>query len=213
MKRPGTRRLILGLAVAWLASAAYVLVRVPPGPRSVTAFDPDRVAAIEVDMWQAYYRKENLRLFRGLLQVLREQYQYSWAQGAVTGFYLARAAATFGNLRSDYAQVLPDLERAYTRIRDWLGASFDPAAVARAELAWWVARRDPATLDPQNVGRLIADVNAQIFNRPAAAVLEASILRARAGRLRDEGGEHADWATVSALLHQSHRDLHRAVSQ
>ena len=29
----------------------------PPGPRSLRAFDPDRTAALELDMWQAYYAK------------------------------------------------------------------------------------------------------------------------------------------------------------
>jgi hypothetical protein len=33
----------------------------------VRVFDPDREAALEVDMWQAYYAHQNLRLFRGLV--------------------------------------------------------------------------------------------------------------------------------------------------
>ncbi len=206
------RRIILLFVVAAVLVLAFVLLVPPAGSRSPKTFTPDRIADLEVDMWQAYYRKENLRLFRGLMQTLHEQYHYSWVQGGITGFYLARAAATFGNARSDYEQVLPDLECAFTRIRDWTSSSFDPAALARAELAWWVARRDPVAKDPENVGRLMAEANALLFAVPAAAVLNASTLRARAGRLRDDGGEQADWATVSTLLHQSWRDLHKAVN-
>ncbi len=201
--------LALGIAVAVLA---VVLLKPPSGPRSIRVFDPNRMADLEVDMWQAYYRKENVRLFRGLIVTLHEQYRYSWAQAAVTGFYLARAAASFATMTSKYESVLPDLERAYTRIRAWTGSSFDPSAVARAELAWWVARRIPGEDRPEQVGRLIADENALIFSVRAERVLPASVLRARAGKIRDEGGSNADWSTVSSLLHQSYESLHAAVN-
>jgi hypothetical protein len=41
----------------------------------VRAFQPDRLADLELDMWQAYYRDERLRLFRGLVTTPREQYR------------------------------------------------------------------------------------------------------------------------------------------
>ncbi len=44
-----------------------------------------------------------------------------------------------------------------------------------------------------------------------ARVLHASVLRARAGRLRDDGGVHPDWPQVATLLLQSYRELHAAV--
>src|SRR5438105_4626136 len=77
----------------------------PAGPRSIRVFEPDRMADLEVDMWQAYYNHESLRLFRGLLTTLHEQYRYSWAKAGVAGFHLARAARTFGDTRSNYEQV------------------------------------------------------------------------------------------------------------
>ena len=205
------RRATLPILIAILAIAAYAGFAPPAGPRSIRAFDPDRTAALEFDMWQAYYRKENIRLFRGLVTLLHEQNRYPWSKAARAGFYLARAAATFGNARSGYERVLPDLERAYTIEKDWLHAGFDPAAVARAELAWWVARRVPGQDSPDQVGGLIADENALLYEVPRARVLAASVLRARAGRLRADGGDHADWPAVSQLLVQSYRALHEAV--
>jgi len=202
----------LAVAVAALVAALAVAAVIPPsGPRSLRVFDADREASLEVDMWQAYYAHENLRLFRGLVTLLHEQYRYPWGKSLRAGFYLARAARTFGDARSDYDPVLPDLERAYGIARDWTHAPFDPADVARAELAWWVARRVPGEDGADNVGRLIARENALLFGVPAARVLHASVLRAQAGRLRDDGGANADWARVSTLLHQSYRELHAAV--
>jgi hypothetical protein len=43
-------------------------------------------------------------------------------------------------------------------------------------------------------------------------VADAGWQRARAARIRDEGGEHADWAIVDQLLAESYRNLAQAVS-
>ena len=201
---------IAGLVIAF---AAIVFAVLPPsGPRSLRVFDPDRTADLELDMWQAYYAKRNVHLFADLITLLHEQNRYSWVEATRAGFHLARAAARFGNLRSDYGSaVLPDLIAAYTIERDWMSARFDPAAVARAELAWWIARRVPGQNSAEQVGALIADENALLYDVQRDRVLEASTLRARAGKLRDDGGERADWATVGDLLRQSYRALHAAV--
>jgi hypothetical protein len=207
------RRTVL-LALVVLAAAGYYagFVARPQGPTTGRDFDPDRLAALELDMWQAYYAKERVRLFRGLVVTLHEQYRYPWAKAARVAFHLARAASRFSELRADYEQVLPDLERAYAITKAWTGDTFDPAAVARAELAWWVARRVPGQNSPEQVGALIAEENALLYGVPRDRVLEASVLRARAGRLRDDGGERADWTTVGTLLRDSYRALKVAVN-
>lgn len=208
------RRVVLATAGSLLVGLVYAgCFAAPPGPRSLAAFDPDRTAALELDMWQAYYSKQKVRLFAGLVTLLHEQNRYPWSKAARAGFYLARAAATFGDARSDYERVLPDLERAYIIEKDWVDATFDPRAVARAELAWWVARRVPGQNSPEQVGGLIADENALLYDVSRERVLAASVLRARAGRLRDEGGANADWPAVSKLLVESYRTLHRAVQK
>ena len=140
-------------------------------------------------MWQAYYAKERVRLFVLLVTLLREQYRYSWATASIEAFHLARAAATFGDLKGNYDVVLPDLEAAYDKARAWTGASFDPHAVARAELAWWVARRVPGQNSPEQIGRLIADEYALLYETTPENVAAAALLRARAAALRDA---HAD---------------------
>jgi hypothetical protein len=208
--RRGRAALVAATALAGLA--AFLFGVAPAGPRSLRAFEPDRVADLELDMWQAYYAKDDLRLFRGLLTLLHEQNRYTWAKAGEAAFHLARAAARFGNLREGYDTVLPDLERAYAIQAAWADEAFDPAAVARAELAWWVARRVPGRNSPEQIGRLIAEENALLYGVPVSRVLDASTLRARAGRLRDDGGARADWALVGRLLHESYRALFAAVN-
>jgi hypothetical protein len=205
------RRLLIALLVVGAAAYYAGLVHTPPGPRSIRAFEPDRQADLEVAMWRAYYAKERVELFRLLVVSLREQNRYSWAKAIQAGFHLARAASQFADMRSDYERVLPDLERAYTIAKSWTGAGFDPAAVARAELSWWVARRVPGENSPERIGGLIADENALLFEVPRDRVLEASLRRAQAAALRDAGGVNADWSAVAELLRQSYRQLHASV--
>jgi len=197
------------IIVAFLA--AFVLTP-PRGPRSMRVFEPARLADLEVRMWQAYYAKERVRLFALLVTMLREQYRYSWATAALEGFHLARAAATFGDLRGGYDVVLPDLEAAYAKARSWTGAGFDPAAVAHAELAWWTARRVPGQNSAEQIGALIADEYALLYETTPANVAQAAFLRAQAAALRDEQAARPDWATIARLLRASYDELRLALA-
>src|SRR5689334_25358649 len=112
------RRAMVPAALLVLAGLAALTFIAPPGPRSLKVFDPDRVADLEVDMWQAYYNKERFRLFRGLLTLLREQNRYSWARAGQQAFYFAKAASMFATATGDYERVLPDLTTGYAVMRD-----------------------------------------------------------------------------------------------
>jgi hypothetical protein len=204
---------------AWLIAAAtscaflVALALTPPrGPRSLRQFDPERLANLEVRMWQSYYAKERVRLFGLLVTMLHEQYRYSWATATTEGFHLARAAATFGDLSDHYDVVLPDLEAAYTRAKSWTDASFDPKSVAHAELAWWVARRIPGRNSPEQIGALIADEYALLYETTTAVVQEAALLRAQAGAIRDAQAGNPDWDRIARLLRQSYRELAAALA-
>jgi hypothetical protein len=205
------RRILLG-GLAAGAVLYLVAVQSPPGPRSLRAFDPDRMADLELGMWQAYYRKERFRLFALLVTMLREQNRYPWAKAVRAGYRLGRAASAFGDARADYDRVLPDLEAAYAIARDWTRAGFDPAQVARAELAWWVARRRPGENGVERVGGLIADEYALLYEIPREAVVAAAARRAEAAALRDRGGDRADWIVIRELLRDSYRRLFEAVN-
>ena len=164
-------------------------------------------------MWQAYYAKDRTRLFALLVTMLHEQYHYSWATAATEGLHIARAAATFGDLKSSYDVVLPDLEKSYDTASRWLQAGFDPREVARAELAWWVARRTPGHNDATEVGRLIAEEYALLYEAPLADMMHAGLLRAEAAALRDEQAEQPDWPEIGRLLTESYRDLRASLSK
>ena len=175
-------------------------------------FEPARLADLEVRMWQAYYAKQRVRLFSLLVTMLHEQYHYSWATATREGLHLARAAAAFGDLKGNYEVVLPDLEAAYTQAKTWTHAEFDPKEVAKAELAWWVARRIPGQDSAEQVGGLIADEYAILYETSRAAVAPAALLRAQAAALRDAEARQPDWTRIGELLLQSYNSLRFALS-
>jgi len=204
------RALIVALVVL-VALGGYVATP-PSGPRSMRMFNADRMADLELRMWKAYYAKEKVRLFRLLVTMLHEQYRYSWAIATIEGFHLARAAATFGDARNHYEVVLPDLEAAYSRAREWMHAGFDPRAVARAELAWWVARRIPGQNSAAQVGNLMADEYSMLYEAPRERVARAAQLRAEAAALRDAEAGSPEWTAIEGLLRESYRDLLAALT-
>jgi hypothetical protein len=204
-------RLAMALAIVAAFGLAFVLTP-PRGPRSMRQFQPARLADLEVRMWQAYYAKERVRLFTLLTTMLREQYRYSWATASIEAFHLARAAATFAELKGNYEVVLPDLEAAYGKARSWTDAEFDPSRVARAELAWWVARRVPGENSPEHVGRLIADEYGLLYETSPESVATAALLRAKAAAMRDEQAASPDWPAIARLLRASYDELFLALA-
>jgi len=201
------------LLVIVLGGGWYVATAPASDEVSIADFDPYRLADLELRMWQAYYERDTPRLFRLLVVSLREQYDLSWFHAMSAAFDLAQAASTFAELQSDYQSVLPDLESAYTTTRDWLDAGFDPADVARAELAWWVARRTPGKNSPQQVGALIADEYAMLYEVRRALVLRAGVLRAEAAALRDRQAQNPDWNRIATMLVGSYSELYTALNR
>ena len=202
----------LAVLMLLVGALSYAIVAPPDGPRSIKRFDPARMADLELRMWRAYDEKDRVRLFALIVTTLREQYHYSWAVAAIEGFHLARAAVRFSELQSDYDAVLPDLEAAYTTARSWLRADFDPAAVARAELAWWVARRTPGRNNAAIVGDLMADEYVLLYETSRDLVTLPAQLRAEAAALRDANAANPDWDAIGRLLQQSYAALSRALS-
>ena len=205
------KRLLVVVAIIAAFGLAFVLTP-PRGPRSLRQFNADRLASLETRMWQAYYGKDRIRLFGLLVTLLHEQYRFSWAGATVEGYHLAKAAATFADLTDHYDVVLPDLEAAYARISTWTGAEFDTRSVARAELAWWEARRMPGRNSPEQVAQLIAEEYALLYESSASAMAVPALLRAQAAALRDAHADQPDWDTIGRLLQESYRELRLALA-
>jgi hypothetical protein len=182
-------------------------------------FDPDRLADLELRMWQAYYRRQPARLFGLLVRANREQAGVSWVRAVQAAFYLARAAVRFGRADGDYDRFEPDIARGYRALR--LPPHVDVSTVARRELRWWVVRREIGLAAGSAAGDAITALYAAIYDQPEPDVAEAGRLRGEAAEVRDRGAAHDPdgpggpgtgyWPEVERLLHASYRSLEAAV--
>lgn len=189
-------------------------------PRWGRDFDPDRLAAIELEAWKAYYRREGPRLFRLLIRANREQAGVDWIRAILAAFWLAWAAARFGRSTGEYDRYEPDIARGYRLLG--LPRDVDVDEVARRELRWWVVRREIGLAAGEAAGAAITALYSAIYGVPEAAVAEAGALRGRAAEVRDRGAT-ADpdgptgpgfeyWSEVGRLLRDSYRSLRDALT-
>jgi hypothetical protein len=175
------------------------------------SFDADKVARAETRMWQAYYTGDKIQLGLQLIAQLRSQHGLSLFEAEKVGELFASAAMKFRSASGDYDHVcLPDLTKAYSLIKQATDAHFDPDKAARAELAWWVARRTQGQNSAEQVGEKIAKLYGLLYGKDSQAFEKAGLLRAQAAELRDSGGKDADWVHVEDLLRKSYRELKKA---
>lgn len=192
--------LLLSLAAMWWFSLRHAMP------------DPEAVAAAETRMWRAYYSANPLLVHSELTGLLQAQFHLRGAEASVVAQSLALAAWKFENISGGYeAAVLPDLEVAYGLLGKALHRSFDPKAAAKAELAWWIARRTPGQDSAQQVGQKIGELYAVVYGANRPGFTEAGVLRAEAGKLRDRQGENCDWKQVEVLLQRSYQTLAKAI--
>ena len=182
-------------------------------------FDPDRLASLELAMWQAYYRHQGSRLFRLLIRANREQARIGWLRAIAAAFWLAWPAVRFGRATGDYDRYAPEIAHGYRLLG--LPPSVDVEEVARRELRWWVVRREIGLAAGSAAGDAITALYAALYSVPEADVAEAGRLRGLAAEVRDRGATAdpdgptgpglAYWPEVGSLLHGSYRSLRAAL--
>ena len=184
-------------------------------------FDPDRLAALEMGMWKAYYRRQPARLFGLLVQGLREQAHASWPRALAASLFLTKGAAGFARSSGDYDRFAPDIARGYRLLG--LSRNVDVDEVARRELRWWVVRREIGLAAGAAAGDAITRLYAALYDVPDSVVAEAGRLRGVAAEVRDRGANEdpsgstgpgrAYWPEVARLLRESYRALHTALAK
>jgi hypothetical protein len=183
-------------------------------------FDPERMASIELRAWKAYYRRQPMRLFALLVLANHEQARTGWLGSVIGAAWLTRAAVRFAGSEGDYDRFLPSIERGYRA----LGVGDDRSAeVARAELRWWVVRREIGLAAGHAAGDAITALYAALYGLPAQALAEAGRLRGLAAEMRDRGA-NADpdgprgrgrsyWPKVAQLLKRAYLSLANALER
>ena len=171
-------------------------------------YDAHYLASAETEMWKAYYSKDKSRLAWNLVQVLRRQFGISAYEASETGNLLADSAMKFKAAKpGQYDEALPDLIAAYSKVKEYSGLPFDPEKAAKADLAWWIDRRDPERNDPKTIGEGIAHLYEVMYGYKHSGFTRAGLLRAEAAHLRDQDRDNCDWVKVEELLLLSYNSL------
>lgn len=200
-----TRR---GLMVAACAAAAIVAA-VALRPRA--PFDTAAVADAETRMWFAYYSGETPMISGYLEEMLRRQFGVPVYPSQEVARRFSIAAMRFRSVQGGYeTNTLPYLTEAYRVLAANAGATFNPYEAAKAELAWWIARRAPETNSVEAIGASIANLYRTLYGGDHPSFETAGRLRAEAAALRDAGRGNADWHRIRTLLRRSYAELGRA---
>jgi hypothetical protein len=183
----------------------------------LNTFDADAIAWLETRMWEAYYAKQDARLFILLVRLVAQQFRLPWHRALRIALMLTRPAMHFARMRENYAAVIPDIAAAYRRLQAECGSSFDVDEVAARELQWWIVHRHPSEAGEEGLTDAIAALYAAVYRLPPSTVREAARLRAEAAMLCDEGRKREGvrdapyWLEVGDLLRRSYRSLRAAV--
>lgn len=169
-------------------------------------FDPYYLSETETKMWQAYYKKDKTKLAYLLIQILKRQFSISNYEAVQTGKLLADSAMKFKTAKNgNYDIALPDLIKAYTAIKEYSGLKYNPEEAARADLTWWVDRRNPAKRNnPAIIGQGITHLYEVIYGYKHPGFVKAGRLRAEAAYLRDQKRDHCDWEKIQSMLLESY---------
>jgi len=201
---------------------------------SLYTFDAEQVAWLETRMWEAYYARQDARLFLLLLRLVGSQFGVPLRDAMRIAIMLTRPAMQFAHMiptpdslranapimhdASAYAFVIPDLALAYEAIRVVSDAYYDAETVARAELQWWIVHRHPTHFGVNALTDAIASLYAVQYVTNIARVHEAARLRAEAALICDVGRKGGYvrgapyWREIHALLRQSYRSLRVAAA-
>ncbi len=186
-----------------------------PRRADLTRFDPAGMARLETSMWRDYYEKRYPALFLNLYVTARQQQGFSPWDSARIALAAARAAKSFqpSTSRAGAEAAIPMLIDYFRILAKGAPVRVDVAAAARAELAWWQARREAVA--PADYGLMVARVSTLCYGVDDARVHRSGLLRAEAMAYRDGRGARmteADWAAIEHRLRSAYRLLKEAVS-
>jgi hypothetical protein len=161
-------------------------VRQSNAARSSPRSSPEAMARLEQRAWQAYYERRWPMLGRLLFRITREQIGLPLWRALYPAYLAARAQIVFARRENQGGVAEAYMRRFYEQVRRAKGSRYDPARAAAAELRWWVVHRHRADYpDTTALVDALADLYAELYQRPADAVRPAAHHRAEAMELSD----------------------------
>jgi len=178
-------------------------------------FNPDKVAQLDLNMWQAYYSHNFFRLFILLLQLNHEFFGLNYLATLRAAYYSATAAIDFKlhRGRENSERIIKNLSKFLKIVSNKSLEKFDYKKAAELELAWWLIDRYPNKYETSREVALAAAM-AAVYGVQTSALTDYANYRAQAMVLNDKAeaaGHETDWSQVGILLKKSFNSLHQSV--
>lgn len=208
----GRRETLIAGALITVATGAGVVVarRRGTGTRREPRFDPDTVARIETEGWRAYYDRRFLDGFKLLVEFGRDEFGLGRIGALRAGYFAVRGQMAYAGARGDADAARRWMARYYALAPR--RAEIDPAALADAEVEYWVVhRRLVRESDKTELVDALARLHALLFGGTPDAMRPSAEQRALAcnavdritGRTSTNPCE--DWRLVRAHLASAYR--------
>lgn len=175
------RRLLLGFVIV-LAGYCFW-----PRSPSLTAFDPQRMAELQLTIWKNAGDKNTAALVFVFYELYERQYHLPPISSLKMAFDTAKAWKLF-NMAPDAAdqeKALIPLETVFATLKSNLKASFDSSTAARMELVIWMLRAD--RVKRGELTSAWAESLALLHGRSTADCLPAAKKFSLATKLADDG--------------------------
>lgn len=185
--------------------------------KDLRSFNPNKVAALEASVWNAYYSHRFLKLSFILIRSLRELYNLGLLSSLHAGYHVADATIDFRlhKNKEDRKQIGRKLTSFFRILSSHSLAPFDYKKAADLELQWWFVDRYPGRY---NISReeAIAISAGTIYGIDPSRLMQYANYRARAMVIQDIAEtEHkeADWEEIKSLLQKAYQSLHENIRQ
>lgn len=192
----------------------------------IFSFDPMQMAQHEANTWHAYYYQNTEEALQNLTDILGYQFEIKDPAIAKQVTYkFALALIAFEKMPSNSSAesynryVLPFVTDAYLSLQHAIGASWNYEEASKADLDWWIARRNPSSNHPIIVGKKMEHLFDVLFGKnDGGHFARAAYLRAVAALYRDicqsmpNGITKEDWANIVSILEKAYIELKQGIA-
>lgn len=182
------RRLLL---LVLIGVAVYVFW---PRTSSMTRFEPEAMAEIQMTIWKAAASKQPQGPILPLYHLYQDQYHVPPISSLKMAFDMSRALRLFSTSpdAADQEKALLPLQTVFATLKSNTQAGFDANAAARMELMNWMLRADHAKRAQLTASW--SDFLGLLYGQSAEACLPAAKKFSIASKLAEEG----KWADAQA---------------
>lgn len=182
------------------------------------AFDPAKVASLEVKWWQAHNDKDRPLLIQILILWLQELYGVSEADAQSLVNYLAKAVAFHDNRQ--WQEATREMIDYYEQINKIHAANMDVEKAGELEVGWWKLHDELEFVEDKTpLAKYFSKLYANIYSIDETALQNCGVLKAEATREHDyaessdtENDEiNKHWQNAEKYLHDFYIELKNLV--